>query len=355
MSVTFVPPRCPNRSCRFHARPEGRFYWRYGSYTATCHDDPVPRFRCKGCLKTFSMQTFRSDWRDHRPDRNELLFRLLTSGVGLRQAARVLEIGVTTVQKKMRKMGTTCRQLHRNLCRRLPAESVYLLDEEESFESASIRPLTVPVVIEKYSWFVVATAVGPIRRLAPPGTRRRELQDREEQDRGPRRDRSRRCVGLVLGRLRQGVPEGRFALHTDEKASYATIAKELFGDRVEHGTTSGRAPRTQHNPLFAINTTMAMTRDNNGRLRRRSWLVSKRGRYLRRQMHVFTAYRNYVRKRFNHDKERKVTSAFVLGLIERDLRPEDVLRWRQDWGDRSPHPLSIRAERTVAEALQEQV
>ena len=40
-------------------------------------------------------------------------------------------------------------------------------------------------------------------------------------------------------------------------------------------------------------------RDLNGRLRRESWLVSKARRYLRLQLHVFTAYRNFIRRRIN--------------------------------------------------------
>jgi hypothetical protein len=46
-----------------------------------------------------------------------------------------------------------------------------------------------------------------------------------------------------------------------------------------------------------------MTRDNLGRLRRQSWLVTKKGEYLRGHMNLFLVYRNYVRKRFNRDKE----------------------------------------------------
>ena len=73
---------------------------------------------------------------------------------------------------------------------------------------------------------------------------------------------------LVLGRLEQLQGDSSFVLRTDAKSSYRTIARRLFGDRVVHETTLGSLPRTTYNPLFAINTTMAMTRDNCGRLRR---------------------------------------------------------------------------------------
>src|SRR5690606_26553649 len=137
-------------------------------------------------------------------------------------------------------------------------------------------------------------------RLAPMGTARRERQGREERV-APRRDESNRCVREVLEALARRVPTGRLVLLTDEKKSYGKIASAVFGKRCGHATTPSTLVRSTHNPLFPINTTLAMTRDNCGRLRRRSWLVTKRAARLRDHMALFIAYRNYVRQRFNRD------------------------------------------------------
>ncbi|MCR9248090.1 MAG: hypothetical protein NXI31_23930, partial [bacterium] len=192
--MSFTPPRCPNRSCPLHTLPQPRFFWRNGSYTPDCRADPQPRFKCRTCRRSFSRQTFRQDYCDRRPDSNASLFKLLTSGTGLRQAGRVLGLAPSSVQHKMRKMARSCRWLQRNLARRLPAGRTYLLDEEETYAGASIRPLTVPIVMEKESWFLVAATAGPIRRLAPKGTKRRMWQDHHERKHGKRKDRSRACV-----------------------------------------------------------------------------------------------------------------------------------------------------------------
>lgn len=337
-AAEFAPPRCPKRSCPMHEQPAGRFWYRDGHYVARCHPAPVPRYVCKICDGKFSAQTFRHSYRDRRPDANDPLFRMLTSGVGLRQSGRNLCLDICSVVHKMRKIARTCALLHELMASKLTA-STYLLDEEESYETASIRPLTMPVLIEKDTWFVVATAVGSIRRLAREGSRRRALQDAEEAARGERRDESAEVVRQVLEQLRGKVGDRPVTLRTDEKSSYATIAKAVFGERLVHETTPGRAPRTTRNPLFAINTTMAMTRDNCGRLRRRSWLVSKQGSALAAHLHVFTVYRNYVRRRFNYD-EPSASSATFLGILPRVLETAEVLRWRQDWGDLSSHPTS---------------
>jgi transposase-like protein len=348
--MTFVPPRCPNTACRQHRTPEGVFYWRAGCYRPRCRIEPVPRFRCRTCGQNFSRQTFRVDCGDRRPECNEPLLGLLHSGVGLRQSGRLLKLDIHSVQRKLRKMGWALRRLHRNLSPRLTGARTYLLDEEETYENASIRPLTMPVLIEKDHWFVVATTAGSIWRLAPPGTRRRLRQAREESLHGPRKDQSQRCVRAMLRTLAQRIGRSELVLRTDQKPSYAPLAKEVFGNRVQHETTSGLQIRTSFNPLFPINTTLAMTRDNMGRMRRRTWLVTKRASRLRAHLAIFTTYRNYMRRRFNRDPAHQ-TPAMMLGLLPRQLHSHEVLAWRQDWGELSIHPMSKSASRTVREAV----
>lgn len=344
--MQFTPPRCPQRDCSQHIAPAPKFYALHGSYHPQCRRAPVPRFRCRVCGRTFSRQTFRHDYCDRRPECNAPLFELLVSGSGLRQAARVLQLDVHAVQRKFHKIARTCRWLHRNFAARLPPDRTYLLDEEETYEKASIRPLTMPVLIDRDSYLVVATAVGPIRRLSSPGTRRRRLQDDGESRTGPRRDRSRRCVRAVMRRLR-GSTAGRIELLSDEKVSYGQLGREVFGTDFCHSTTLSTLARGTFNPLFPINLTLAMTRDNCGRLRRRSWLVTEKRRCLQFHLHLFTAYRNYVRRRHNYDQPNE-TPGFLLGFVPRALRVREVLRWRQDWGEASIHPISRNAARAVA-------
>lgn len=342
--MKFVPPRCANQDCKSHrsttdtrgGRPPHIVEW--GHYSVRCRPERQQRFRCRVCGKTFSRQTFRHDYYDKRPDCNALLFQLLTSGIGLRQCARVLELAPTSAQRKMRKLSRTCALLHENLSRSLPKGRTYLLYEEESHEQASTRPLTVPIVIERDHWFIVATDAGSIRRLAPPGTARRRRQDRNERLHGKRKDQSRTCVARTLRALRQRAGDA-LTLLTNKKPSYATLARQVFGPAVQHATTRGPAPRTRRNPMFPINVTSATTRDLTGRLRRKSWLASKSATWLRGQLAIFTVFRNYVRQRFNRDKPHQ-TPAQWLGLLPRQLKPSEAVRWRQDWGVDSPHPLS---------------
>ena len=350
MAEDFVPPRCPNRRCAQHWAPQPRFFHLRGHYRAACRDAPVPRFRCKSCNRGFSRQTFRLDYRDRKPACNAPLFQLLTSGVGLRQSGRTLGLGVNSVQHKFHKLARGMRLLNRNLLDGLPPDRTYLLDELETFEQQSIRPLTVPVLIEKDSLAVVATGVAPIRRVARRGSRRQRWLARHESEHGRRQDRGRQCVRRVVARLRRLLGGRRGVLITDQKALYASLCRTLLPGQVEHMAVPGRMSRTTFNPLFPINLTDAMLRDNNGRLRRRSWLVSKRGRCLALQLELYAAYRNWHRPRTNRDDE-QVSSGVQLGLLSRSLQVAELLAWRQDWRARSIHPAS----RSGAEPVRQRI
>ncbi|MCB9883911.1 MAG: hypothetical protein H6838_00380 [Planctomycetes bacterium] len=56
----------------------------------------------------------------------------------------MLRSGVRCPQQKLAKMGRTLALLRDNLCPLLPSSRVFVMDEEETYEGASIRPLTMP-------------------------------------------------------------------------------------------------------------------------------------------------------------------------------------------------------------------
>lgn len=336
----FQPPRCPNRSCPEHLHPAPRFFLRKGSYHPRCRSHPVPRFLCKTCKRGFSRQTFRADYRDHRPCLNTPLFLLLASGIGLRQSARILGLSLRCLELKARKIARHLRRLGLNLRRPLQGEIALQFDEFETYEGRrNTRPLSVPLLIERESRYIVWAECAPIRphgRMSP-ARKRAVLED--ELRYGPRKDLSRRSVRRTLRRGAELCARGaQVTVSSDEKPSYPFLLREAFGRRLQgHERTNSELARSTWNPLFPINHTEAMARDLMGRMRRESWLVSKKRRFLDLGLALWSAYRNLVRRRFNDDE---FSPAEKLGFAPRRLTPGEVLSWRQDWGRRSVHPLS---------------
>jgi transposase-like protein len=331
-----------------HLAPDPSAIRFHGYYVAKCRPHPIPRFRCSSCRHTFSRQTFRADYRDHRPDLNPRLFQSLASGVGLRQSARNLRLSQRCCELKFRKIARHLRRLHLNLSGPLPAGASFQMDEFETFEGRrNTRPLSVPVLIERDSRFLVWAESATIRPRGRMTSTRRQAVEAEEKRFGRRRDRSRRSV---LRTLKRGSDLcgalSSVLLESDKKGSYVRLAREAFGrHRVVHRTTSSKLPRTRLNPLFPINHTEAMMRDLTGRLRRRSWLVSKKRRYLDLALQMFACYRNYVRQRFNNDE---CSAAQRLGFAPRRMNESEMISWRQEWGRASIHPLA-KASESIAE------
>jgi transposase-like protein len=338
----FKPPRCPYRHCSQHISPSDKFYKRHGSYHALCRPHPIPRFRCKSCKRTFSRQSFRADYRDHRPNLNQKLFRLLTSGIGLRQSARALGLSLRCTELKFRKLARHVRRLNLNLQNELPSHVSLQFDEFETFEGRrNTRPLSVPVLIERSTRFVIWAESAPIRPHGRMSRSRLEAIENENERLGPRRDTSARSVIRTMRRGADLLEKNAvIALETDEKTSYPGHARTAFGEQqVIHSCTNSQLARMTWNPLFPINHTEAMLRDLLGRVRRRSWLASKKRRYLDLGLQLWIAYRNLVRRRFNFDAQ---SPAQLLGAVNRRLRIGELLSWRQDWGRKSIHPLSVR-------------
>ena len=349
----FTPPRCPYRTCPQHLDPEPEAFRPHGHYHAKCRAHSVPRFRCRVCLRTFSRQTFRMDYRDHRPDLNARLFQSLASGLGLRQSSRNLRLSLRCTELKFRKIARHLRRLNLNLRAPLQGQASFQLDEFETYEGRrNTRPLSIPVLIETKSRFVFWAESATIRPRGKMTPSRRWAMAEDESRYGKRRDRSRRSLRRTFRRgaeLAEGLD--LVLLETDKKSSYVDLAAQAFGaERLVHSRTSGRLARTSANPLFPINHTEAMARDLTGRLRRESWLVSKKRRFLDLGLQIFMTYRNYVRRRFNFDQ---ASPAQMLGFAPRRLEETEVLGWRQDWGRRSIHPLAVRAE-AVEERLSTQ-
>jgi len=330
----FVPPRCPYTDCHYHPKPGPRFFLRHGTYRARCRSHPVPRFRCRACRRSFSRQSFRADRHQKKPHINAPFLRLMVSCVGLRQAARALLVARRTVERRFLWLTRHAQDLQENRLAGTALCGPFQLDELESFEANRYQPVTVPVLIDQASLFMLKTAVGPLRRkgrMSPLQIRRRAAH---EALHGRRPSWSGPAVRQVLGSLRPLVdPVAPVVLHSDEKPLYGRLGRALFPGRFLWRTHPAAARRDRTNPLFPINHTNARLRHFLARLRRRTWCVSKKRDCLQGHLGMAALWANFCRGITNRTR---TTPAVALGVAARPFRVEELLAWRQDWG-----PLSL--------------
>ncbi len=328
----FTPVRCPYTDCRAHQQVVVGFFTRAGFYRPLCRNHSVPRFRCRLCDRGFSRQTFRADRRQKKPFLNSACLDLMVACVGLRQAARVLRVARRTVERRFGWLARHAAQFQANRLATATLSGPFQLDELESFEANRYQPVTVPVLIERSSLFIVATAVGPLRRKGRLTPRQRRRRAEHEALHGRRPSLSRAAVHTVLSRLCQ-VASPPIVLESDRKPLYGQVGTHLFGDALVWRTHSASARRDRGNPLFPINHTNARLRHFLARLRRRTWCVTKRRVCLQAHLHIATLWSNYCRPITNRTR---TTPAQAVAVAPRRYRPEEVLAWRQDWGPLSP-------------------
>jgi len=338
--MSFSPPFCPHRHCRDNLTPRPGFARRHGHFFSNYRGRLVPRYRCRGCGRTFSYSSFRYAYRQKKPHIDAALLELLCSGVSLRGAARLLAINRKTVTRKLHRLGRHAQRLQRAVVQNRRLRGHFQLDELETFESNRYQPVTVPLLIEKRTYFLAGLATGPLRRRGRMTRRQKARRAAHERLHGRRPTGSdaavRRCLA-VLARHAEGV----IRLDSDRKPSYGRIGRRLLGRRFRHATHDAKRRRDRTNPLFPINHTNAMTRYGLARLRRRTWCVTRRRGWLELALHAWAGWFNFCRGITN---KTDTSPAAALGLARRRLRLAEWLSWRQDWtnaGRLLPAPLKM--------------
>ena len=357
----FEPPRCPYESCPRHRAPGTRFFLRHGFYRARVHTDPVPRFRCRSCRRTFSRQTFRVSYRDKKPHLNNTVFDRLTGGDWFNKSGRRCHLTRKNMMAKARKLQRHLRHFNRNVLRRgpLPADDLadpigIQFDEYETYEARrNTRPLTVATAIHVPSQFVISMVVAPIRPHGIIRGARKRAIEADERRFGPRKHLSKLACRLSLGRAATFRPDAReITLATDEKRTYPLVAAQAFhGRRWSHATTNSRRPRGAGTPLFPINLAERKIRTHNSRTQREMPNASKKRKYLSLHLEMHIAFRNWVRPRFLYDE---ASPAQIAGYATRRLEMGELLGWRQDWGLESPC-VTGHGLRTVGEMPRREV
>jgi IS1 family transposase len=207
----------------------------------------------------------------------------------------------------------------------------------ESFEANRYQPVTVPVLIDRKTFFIVSTAVGPLRRKGRLTTHQRSRRAEHEAVHGRRRSGSLRAVRRVLSRLIPLTANQPVVLESDHKQLYGRLGLKMFGSRFAWRTHSATARRDRGNPLFPINHTNARLRHFLARLRRRTWCVSKSRFALQEHLQIVVLWANWCRGITNRTR---ITPAQALGVATRPYRPEELMAWRELWPVPTPTPRS---------------
>ena len=181
--VGFRPPFCPNRNCVHHRDlPTGWRWKRAGFFSHRALPHRIQRFTCLVCRRSFSSQTFSTNYWMKCPDLPWLAFMKVVGGMAHRQIARDLRVAPSTIDRLAARLGRHCFLLHTQLTANAQPEGPVVLDGIESFEFSQYFPFLHHVLVEANTSFFWHFTDSPLRRKGRMTTaQKRRRQELEEQ------------------------------------------------------------------------------------------------------------------------------------------------------------------------------
>ena len=282
-SIEGMKRSCPNLSCN------SSHIIKDGSYRRTSDSRHIQRFKCNKCGKRFSAATGKLEYQHKKRRINYPFFQLYCSGVSLRRLAILLNVSRTTVARKLVYLGKKCRFKQKNLLAKLKVDEIQF-DDLITSHHTKLKPLTMPIAVEASSRMILAGDVAQIPafgRLAKNSVRKY----------GKRRCHHQLALNSIFEKIKVFSPQ---LIRSDEHHRYRPTVQRFFPNTKykQHKSVparvagQGEMKKGGYDPIFTINQTLAMLRDNINRLFRRTWNTTKKIDRLKDHLDVYIWYHN---------------------------------------------------------------
>ncbi len=289
--------------------------FRRGFYRRPSDQKKIQRYFCKLCKKGFSEQTLAIDFRQRKRWLNQGCFTTLCSGVSQRRTAYIFRVDPRTIARRVVRFGIVCmKNLDAYRQTRSKVKDVQF-DEMESFIHTKLKPVTIPIAVEKKTRKVLAVSIGDIGAKGP-------LKSLSIQKYGRRPSERKSSLSKVMEDLKTCLlPEARFM--SDQSPFYPKLIKEHF-PQASHETCKGsrgavvgqsELKKVSFDPIFTLNHTYAMFRDNLKTLSRRTWATAKRKDRLFFLLNIYAWFHNLW---LDRKREKPRLEAIYLELLSLD-------------------------------------
>lgn len=283
---------CPN--CK-----SSKSLMKNGTYLRKSDQKSLIRYKCPACKITMSETFFSIDYRFRKRSINQMTFKALCSGVSQRRCGFLVNIKPIGVARRVVRFGT-CAAFNLEAYRNTrPKATIVQIDEMESFEHTKCKPLTMPIAVEQGTRKILSLRVGSI---AAKG----KLAEISLAKYGKRKCQRKVCLEAVLEELGNcflatGV------IKSDESNHYPRPIANAFPEATHQRfkgqrgcvTGQGEMKRGGFDPIFTLNHSYAMFRDNLKTLSRRTWCTCKRPDRLQLLMFMYAWFHNLWLERKN--------------------------------------------------------
>jgi len=256
----------------------------------------VQRYRCKNCGRRFSRSTFSFEYRQQKRRVNYQLMYALCSKVSIRRAALMFHLDKNTVLSRIRSMAHKARYNNELFMQQYLKQPVnYMqMDDLVTKEQTKLKPLSVTIAIDVDRKYILAMKVSKIAAFG-------HLAKIAVKKYGKRISNYNQIADALVKSLKPFIAPHAL-VETDEHRSYPIFFKKYLPE-IEHLSYKGEKAcvvgqgemkKNGQDPLFYINHTCAMLRDNLARLLRRSWCLSQKAEMLQNHLDIFTYFYNQI-------------------------------------------------------------
>ena len=267
---------------------------RVGYFFRSSDRKRLQRYRLKCCGKTFSDATDSECFGQKKRHLNESIMRELCSGVSERKTAHIINVNRKTVVRKFRLFGAKAQELLPILNAKFEKSKIVVFDDLESFEHTKCKPLSVILMVEHGTRRILG-----FRLAQMPCKGRLAAISRKKY--GHREDKRREARHELFNEVKDFI-EPDAVIKSDQSPHYPNDVKHFFPN-AKHEAYKGRKAAVigqgelksgGFDPLFSVNHTFAMFRDNIKRLYRRNWCTTKRSMYLTYMISMYALYHNFI-------------------------------------------------------------
>jgi len=283
-------PACP-RCCPFPKERVGRVR-AVGTFNRASRADPIQRYQCLDCNRTYSDATFTREYRQRKRHINQPLFELLSSAVSMRRAAIVMSIARRTVERRLPYLALVADDCHQKLIESLPPVENVHFDDMESWIHTKLKPVSIPLIVMHPKRLILAFDV-----VSMPA--KGKLAKTSVAKYGRRPDHRKQGWHNSLTKLKKAaIPE--VSITSDSHKMYPGEIRKYLPKAVHIQVLSrkgcvvgqGELKRGGKDPIFSLNHTAAMLRANINRLARRTWCTSKTAENLKRHISIYALWHN---------------------------------------------------------------
>ena len=336
----FTPPFCPNRTCSNHSDPPGHRWWYPNGTHSTRAFGTVSRFKCRLCLRTFSVQTFMVTYYAKRLLSLIRLERLSASSMSTRALSREFGCSCDTITNRIDRIARQGIMMHAALRKLVDPRGPVCFDALVSFDKSQYFPNDIGISITHQGRFVLGLSHAATRRAG----KMREVQKKRRGQLYEGLKFERKAVERSFGehldllkRERAVTAENPLVLITDEKQEYRRALRkhELYrgqGARTRciHLEVSSKVPRTFANPLFPSNYIDREARKDQANFRRETTCFSRSGANCMSRLSVYAVWHNYRKKYLIKDPVAKTGThaemAGIGGALVRSMRRSMFVR-----------------------------